>query len=582
MSNPFLRMYFVLPCSVCVFLLNSLFFFSPAASQGLYAVDIVATASFGVDMNNAGDVIGTSYLDTGCGSSCLPPLETVVWKDGVRIVLPTVPGLTGITLAGMNNLGWIVGFAGYPYTTTHAVVWKPVGNSYVAIDLGNLPGKTISTATGIDDLGRVVGWSTTQNFPPSGAPFMWTEAGGMVNLATLGFPNEQPLGISPGGTVATYGFWYRLGDPGSVIALAPAPTGYGVDGSGVGINDAGDQARFLVTVGHENLVYPFRYHREGTWQQISFVPTGHLSSYGIGSINDAGDITATVQSTGMIAYGPDGLAQSVSDLVSPAYGGSFVTSIGPLNEGGEIMARMIIGQSGQRLVRLIPDEPCATDCIRIAAIQMKGRGPAYCDQGNAQAKAKVTVTDEAGNRLSGVTITGHFFDDYWLDETVVAQTNTNGQAFFNHIGPPCIGAIAFLVTDATSVPARTLDRTTGILTNYVIPLPAETAEDFDAVSATEVDPSMALDIPGEFDLSQNYPNPFNPVTTISYQVPVDAHVSLIVTDIMGREVATLVNEQHEAGYKSVTFDASNLASGLYFYRLQAGDFVKVKKLMLMK
>ena len=99
----------------------------------------------------------------------------------------------------------------------------------------------------------------------------------MVNLITQGFPAETPLGISPGGTVATVGHWYHLGDPGSVIALTPPPRGFLLENSTVGINDAGDQARFLVNTGPENLVYPFRYH-DGTWQQIFFIPTGHLSS----------------------------------------------------------------------------------------------------------------------------------------------------------------------------------------------------------------------------------------------------------------------------------------------------------------
>src|SRR5688572_18701031 len=102
--------------------------------QSTYTVDFVATASFGVDMNDAGDVIGTSYPDIGCGSSCLPPLETVVWKDGARIVLPPVSGFVNVTLTDINNQGWISGFAGFVSTTTHAVVWKPVGNSYIAID----------------------------------------------------------------------------------------------------------------------------------------------------------------------------------------------------------------------------------------------------------------------------------------------------------------------------------------------------------------------------------------------------------------------------------------------------------------
>jgi hypothetical protein len=195
----------------------------------------------------------------------------------------------------------------------------------------------------------------------------------------------------------------------------------------------------------------------------------------VGSINDAGDITATVAGTGMVAYGPDGLAHSLAPLVSPAYGGSVLTSSGSMNASGQILGRMIIGQSGQRLVRLVAGEPCTTNCIRVATIQMKGKGPGYCDQGSAQAMARLTVTDEAGIKLSGVRITAHFFDDYWLDQTVVGRTSARGQVTFKHVGPPCVGAIAILVTDATSLPARTFDRTTGILTDYVIPQPSSSS-----------------------------------------------------------------------------------------------------------
>ncbi len=438
-----------------------------------YVVDFVATAATAADMNDVGDVIGTSRLDPGCGSSCLPPEDTVAWRGGQRIVLPNpTPALTPIFLSDVNNQGWITGFVGVAGTTTHAVVWKPNGTTYTAIDLGNLPGKTISTAVGIDDLNRVVGWSTTQSFPPAGAPFLWTEAGGMVGLTTLGSPLEEPLGISPGGTVATYGTWFDLDDPGTVHTLAPPPSGLLVEASGVAINDAGDQARFLVTNSGQTLDYPFRYHHEGegTWQQISTIPTGHLSSYGLGSINDAGDITLTVQGAGMIAYGPDGLAQLLATLVSPAYAGSVLTSVGPMNASGQILAEMIIGQSGRRVVRLVPGAPCATSCTRVAAIQMRGSGPGFCDQGSAQASATLTVTDESGGLLRGVRITGHFFDDYWLDQVVTGKTNSLGQVTFRHVGPACVGAIAFLVSDAAKA-GRTFDRTTGILTKYVIPLP---------------------------------------------------------------------------------------------------------------
>jgi len=96
------------------------------------------------------------------------------------------------------------------------------------------------------------------------------------------------------------------------------------------------------------------------------------------------------------------------------------------------------------------------------------------------------------------------------------------------------------------------------------------------------------DIPSEFSLSQNYPNPFNPETVISYQLAVGSFVTLKVYDVLGNEIATLVNEEKPAGKYQVNFNAQRttnnkqLASGVYFYRLQAGNFVQTKKFILMK
>jgi len=88
--------------------------------------------------------------------------------------------------------------------------------------------------------------------------------------------------------------------------------------------------------------------------------------------------------------------------------------------------------------------------------------------------------------------------------------------------------------------------------------------------------------PTTYDLSQNYPNPFNPTTIINYQVPQNSFVTLKVYDILGREVATLVNDQKTQGRYSVNFDASRLASGVYIYQVRANDFVSSKKMMLIK
>jgi hypothetical protein len=83
-------------------------------------------------------------------------------------------------------------------------------------------------------------------------------------------------------------------------------------------------------------------------------------------------------------------------------------------------------------------------------------------------------------------------------------------------------------------------------------------------------------------LSQNYPNPFNPATTIRYQLPVDSKVTIKLYDILGREVATLIDGFQTAGYKEVRFDASSLSSGIYIYNLIAGDFISSKKMIVMK
>ncbi len=117
------------------------------------------------------------------------------------------------------------------------------------------------------------------------------------------------------------------------------------------------------------------------------------------------------------------------------------------------------------------------------------------------------------------------------------------------------------------------------------------------VASSELPPSPpdgdaslpATQVPHQFALDQNYPNPFNPSTLIHYQLPVASHVTMKIYNILGQEVRTLVNDVQNAGYLSVTFDASGLPSGMYFYRLQAiatseatAAFSDVKKLLLIK
>ncbi len=94
--------------------------------------------------------------------------------------------------------------------------------------------------------------------------------------------------------------------------------------------------------------------------------------------------------------------------------------------------------------------------------------------------------------------------------------------------------------------------------------------------------TKVVSIPNKYSLSQNYPNPFNPSTTISFSLPSKSFVTLKVYDILGREIVTIVSEEMPAGRYSKQWNAANLSSGIYFYRLQAGSYTETKKMILLK
>ena len=101
-------------------------------------------------------------------------------------------------------------------------------------------------------------------------------------------------------------------------------------------------------------------------------------------------------------------------------------------------------------------------------------------------------------------------------------------------------------------------------------------------AVVDVDDNSQVRIPSEFLLLQNYPNPFNPSTTIEFDLPKNSEVTLNVFNILGQEVTTLVTQRLSAGSYSYDWDASNPASGVYLYRLQAGDYVETRKMILMR
>lgn len=118
----------------------------------------------------------------------------------------------------------------------------------------------------------------------------------------------------------------------------------------------------------------------------------------------------------------------------------------------------------------------------------------------------------------------------------------------------------------------------GLVQFYKLSLNSQTVEVESEGLGTEVD-QTTLDF---FEIRQNYPNPFNPSTTIRYAIPTNSFVTLKIYDLLGNDVAVLVDEENEAGFHQVEFDGSGLASGVYFYALQTGSFVQTKKFILLK
>ena len=99
---------------------------------------------------------------------------------------------------------------------------------------------------------------------------------------------------------------------------------------------------------------------------------------------------------------------------------------------------------------------------------------------------------------------------------------------------------------------------------------------------TFINEELIVEKPTDYHISNNYPNPFNPSTKIKYSLPQTSNVVIKVFDILGNEIETLVNEEKQTGTYEITWYTENLPSGIYFYRIQAGNFIETKKMLLLK
>ena len=108
------------------------------------------------------------------------------------------------------------------------------------------------------------------------------------------------------------------------------------------------------------------------------------------------------------------------------------------------------------------------------------------------------------------------------------------------------------------------------------------SENIQAIPFNESNMTAVTIVPTKFELSQNHPNPFNPVTTIRYALPENSHVHLAIYNLNGQLIEKLMDEEKTPGYYSVLWNATRYSSGVYFYKLTAGDYVEIRKCVLIK
>lgn len=191
----------------------------------------------------------------------------------------------------------------------------------------------------------------------------------------------------------------------------------------------------------------------------------------------------------------------------------------------------------------------------------------------------VTQTQDGGYIVAGWTV-----GSYGLgDDAFLVKTDSSGTVewmeMYGGTGSECAHSIQQIQDGSYIITGYTLSYGPGGYDVWLIRLAPETAVNrlFGIPPEAEI-----LGTPSEFALAQNYPNPFNATTTISFQLPVASRTDLKIYDISGRFITEIINGWRDAGQHEVTFDGSNLASGIYVYELRAGDFISSGKMVLIK
>jgi probable HAF family extracellular repeat protein len=401
--------------------------------------------------------------------------------------------------------------------------------------LGTLGGDKSEAQSVSDDGSVIVGRSNKGN--GSYHAFMWTAANGMQDMGTLGGDESGATGISSDGSIIV-GWSY---DSSAIYRAFKWTASYGMqdfgagewsqasgvssDGSVIIVNISPMAYRWTLSGGLENL---------GNLGGVNSTSASAVSSDGsviVGSsYNSAGDPYAFrwIEGTGM---------QQIGTYYSFARG---------VSGDGSTVTGFETGSAGIYL---------AFKWTQSSGFEFNIAG--NFSQGNAvSGDGSIIVGDNGGGAFRLSTTGG-------LDELNLVYSNllTTGSELYS---------VWDISSDGQILVGSGRNGITGQDEGYLLSLSG----------STFVDGSQTIS--GSFALNQNYPNPFNPSTSIKYSVGSGQFVQLKVYDVLGKEIATLVNEEKAAGSYKVNFNASQLSSGIYFYKLQAGSFVETKKMTLLR
>ncbi len=444
---------------------------TPPAPQ--YAVRLLPVPfATDTDMSSAGHVAGVGYAKPGNAATSQP----FVWSPAGGMVGLTLPaGSSAPTVAGVNSDGWVVGTVQAGTTGWQALVWRPSGSGYAAQTIPAPAGLTGFDPVGIDDTGRVLGSAGV-----TGTPFrraaLWSAAGGSVDLATLGYPADQPVAVSRSGWVTTATTAYRLGDPASVSPLPPLPAPW-VAPRAQGIADDGDRFVLGLYPSSQYLAMLFRLDAQTSTRTPLWNAAVATPFNGIADVNALGDAVGFIAQGATVSWAPGDLATGLTPYLAGGYaarpgdafpGLGFTAATG-ISDSRDLLATAITGNNAGRLVRLTPTAPCTSgQCLRVVALTVTGATPSRCVPGaTSTATGTATVTDQTGAPVRGASVSVGLLTGASTVYTTVL-TDRQGVAKFSGKLGTCEGTVTALVDDVTRTGAS-FDRTVGTLVRSVLP-----------------------------------------------------------------------------------------------------------------